>query len=847
MKEKLKVYHGLPKTPIDSNTVFYSSFDGSIRAELGGEPTFPNGGTTNQLTFSPGITGYKLNSTINTKFLRYQLPYELTDEYCFDAIVYYDGGTTFRRIVKLGDACIDLMRYGADFTVGYRVEGNSSPVRIRVGKLVTGYNHVRVTGNRTKICSYINGKIVSTLSVSNIRWTNCNIIDISETTAGEMGGYTQDLHISDIDRKDVFLTLPKDFIDGKAIISPILNHRQSYGDPFLHQITNLYVPAQLENEKGKYYSTIDKDTDGYFRCLANPELTVLNAHNWVATNGKLRISIISGECVTGVFDTDTAKCRIVKNSTNTKLVYVDTVSGISVGDKLNYLYNRTYLGDNDYNYTVEAIDATNNTLTMSHTTNWYAGDYFVETTASSSLPLVKTVDGTIVNGTWSGLGTRNATFTFGTNSDIAGKDLIVTYCLTGLGSMSPYPKMPSEVIRGFDEVGNELKSVSSLVVKDDFKSKTSGELSNCPHKLYYALESTLQKPNGTWKEFSSQYYNFNGTSIASPVQGHFAQILVEVDLAELVERKLGEKIPGDKVMWLNDNIKTISCYALASGENNTNTNSYIKYYNPSKSSWTSNSTGCSSTSSKITRIASVIGPVGSFLNSTKYYFLIHSDALSVQGNDDTKARIKLQDVQLEIQFNTDSRFDYLYTMEHYVSESVCNPIIIDKQTLEVSRLLPSKNPFATEVIVHNPTTRSTRSSEVMLCQSPHGLITTQGSGSSIPTTDVLRGLINKLGISGDEFLNEPIVDLPVNGFSQKSARNTFVHRQYYPSQLDCYEPKELPNLTVNSVFLCWDIIKFEGELYLKVLIYRLNPNKDTNLTPIIVKQYYQLPNRPLVK
>ena len=35
MKEKLKVYHGLPKTPVDEYTTFYCSFDGVSTSEVG--------------------------------------------------------------------------------------------------------------------------------------------------------------------------------------------------------------------------------------------------------------------------------------------------------------------------------------------------------------------------------------------------------------------------------------------------------------------------------------------------------------------------------------------------------------------------------------------------------------------------------------------------------------------------------------------------------------------------------------------------------------------------------------------------------------------------------------------
>ncbi len=178
------------------------------------------------------------------------------------------------------------------------------------------------------------------------------------------------------------------------------------------------------------------------------------------------------------------------------------------------------------------------------------------------------------------------------------------------------------------------------------------------------------------------------------------------------------------------------------------------------------------------------------------------------------------------------------------SEEDCNPILVDMQTKEVKRLLPSKTPFSTEVIVHNPTRNSQLSDEeITLYQNPQGFVTTQGSGSSAPMTEALRGLIGKLGISSYQYTNENLVKLPVTGFSQSYARNMFVQRQFYPTQLGCHEPKELGNV-LNSVFICCDIINLKGTLYLKVIGYALN---DVNKAIESIKYYYTLPNRPLIK
>ena len=55
MKEKLKVYHGLPKTPTTENTLFYASFDGNVESNLGS--VYP------ECVYAPSITGYGASTT----------------------------------------------------------------------------------------------------------------------------------------------------------------------------------------------------------------------------------------------------------------------------------------------------------------------------------------------------------------------------------------------------------------------------------------------------------------------------------------------------------------------------------------------------------------------------------------------------------------------------------------------------------------------------------------------------------------------------------------------------------------------------------------------------------------
>ena len=849
MKEKLKVYHGLPKTPTNENTLFYASFDGSLRPEI------HHGQMTKQgveRSFSAGITGYCLRETNNSSELSYEFPEYATNNLpevsTVDLWAYYPGyqGKVMRFIYAM--FCDILVMEDSYLYVGFWRN------RVRVKQLDVGYYHFRLilkplnkTTGETSVDLYINGKkegtYITTISDNENPLATVSVGHRSDSYACAVS----DVHVTLEDLGDYFPTLPQDYIDGKAIVVPALNQRQSYGDPVLHQVTELLVKSQPTEVLGTIYDLNDRDADGLERCFTNPELRTANAHNWEASFGKIRITGLGNTVITGVFDTDTAKCRIIKpfSSGNNFRVYVDTVSGINVGDTLQYV-NPDMTTQSNYVYTVQEVDSVNKVLTTNVATSWEIGAYFFETTTSSSSPVVKTVDGTTVNGTWSGLGTRVATFTFGDNSNIVGKDLVVTYCLNAVGNSSPYPKMPSEVIRGYNELGHELIPANGIVIQDDFKGKISGSILECPHTLKYALESSLRLPNDHWNEFTQSHYN-TVASIASPVQGHIAQILVEVDLVRFVENKMGVEIPGNKLNWLNNNIKNITCKALVRGNNDTNNNCYIKYMG-NGNSWILNSSGATSNSSSAKLIVASWSPTG-LLSSTKSYFLIHSDALSVAGNDNLKSRVVLSDVQLELTFNIDERYDYLYTKDLASRcDGYANPILVDKQTKEVKRLLPSTAPFSTEVLLHSPTKQDKYFEDLGILYDPsHTYITTHGTGTSCPTYDVFRGLVAKLDMSAlfpHKLLNENLFNSPVTNASYRSSKIKRVLSQPYPSNFnfdsveDAYE--------VDSVYLSPRIVQYGKEVYLYVLAYQLDCTnyRDNSANTQVI---YKLPNRPLIK
>lgn len=836
MKEKLKVYHGLPKTPVDEYTTFYCSFDGVSTSEVGNALINPLNVTVPFPTGYAGTTKTVPKDTIT-----------LSEEGTIDFFIKTSEFTALESFGIYADiVAFRFYRTSLENQVYFQVicEGSTSnPVYLGAINLdlTSKFIHIRFTWkDYSHVHVYLNGKQVINYTSSSIVVAK-KYIQQNENICLRVFKPISDLHISSIDRGDYFPTLPQDFIDGKAIVVPALNQRQSYGDPVLHQVTELLVPCSAE-----HYGSMDSDT-GLYTSVKNPELSVDNYTTW-REGARIHITGLHNSVITGVFDTDTAKCRVIKDTTSDRYIHVDSVSGLSVGDTVqirtnNLIDTYTWTGI----ATITEIDTTNNTF-KTDLLNGYPpkGCYVFETTVSSSSPVVKTVDGTTVNGVWSDLGTRLAVFRIMENSNIAGKDLVVTYCLNAIGNSSPYPKMPSEVIRGYDKLGNELVPVTSVAIQDDFKRKIAGSIKECPHSLKYALDSVLRLPSHHWNEFTQSYYN-TSPSIASHIQGHMAQILVEVDLVKFVENKMGVEIPGNKLDWLNANVKSIRCNALVRGNSNNNNKCYIKYFNGINNIWALNSKYATCDSTEPTLIQGVITPDGSYLKSTKYYFLIHSDALSVTGND-VKCRVILHDVQLELTLNTDERYDYLYTKNLASREDYCNPILVDKQTKEVKRLLPSTAPFSTEVLLHSPTKQDKYFEDLGLLYDPsHTYITTHGTGTSCPTYDVFRGLVAKLDMSAlfpHKLLSENLFNSPVTNATYRSSKIKRVLSQPYPSNFnfdsveDAYE--------VDSVYLSPRIVQYEKEVYLYVLAYQLDCTncRDNSATTQVI---YKLPNRPLIK
>lgn len=690
-KQKMKVYHGVPKSIVDEHTIFYADFDGT------GIPTVGNidkPGNISDYKSSP--TGYCPTSGGNIICTTIKA----TDIFTIDMFV-----PKFPKVTNGNKGIITLKNSAGEDLIHIQVPSQKdylALVTVSNGgwqKLTNSQEDcfVRLVVNKGKITTYINGKKFD--DYPKIDMPNFNKIRIELHPSLWQG--MCDLHISDIDRGNYFPNLPQDFIEGKATIKPKMGQQQIKGDPMYSQPIALRIPS--EKYIGQFYNPI-QESDGLYRSLVNPELAV-GSNSWSA-GSKLKIKGLNGEIIGGVVDTNTAVCRVTKNTTingTSATIEVDNTSKIQVNDTLR-LFDAISLNPGGAIYTVTSKTdnsfSANLNMSVSNIPIEANRHYFFEITSPSSCPTIKTQDGIAVAGTWNGLGTKEATFTLGDNANISGKDLYVEYSLTMSHGNSDFTDIPYEVKKAWEENGIEMIPVSNITIIDDFKGKISGKTDECPHIAYNVWETTLQAPGGKGTEFTQSDLNYitthdaNSNTTLTTTNGNIPQQRFSFNLIEMIERKFGCQIPGaDKVRWLKDNIARISFNAYAFGVSANKNKLYCKVRFVDTSAWSEGATNESASIGVITNNTTNANTLKRIIDSAGFvHFLLSTNA----SDGSATAAIHTDYAYVELELRTDSDFTTLYCKNNRAREDKCNPVLVQKETKTIKRYLPSKECFATE-------------------------------------------------------------------------------------------------------------------------------------------------------
>lgn len=587
MPKKLnKTYFGIPKTPIDNNTVFYASLDGTTKAEVGG--TGIENGVAKSFTNSP--TGLGLYAK------DFRSVYEMStplDVFTIDMIFKVN---TFTPVLTENSPFLGVAN-ARFFTIskdGYLRFTNTNVYKLSLDT----YYHVRLSQSLGNMYFYVNGKLVLTIpsSLQNVTitkfmyggWFDSN--GLPSTTANI---YLCDLSISNIDRGDYFPTLPQDFIEGYASIVPSFNNqRQVYADSLTSEYKKEIVKFKQE------------DNPSHIKVLNNP------GQVW-RTGDQIKIKGLTGEIISGVIDTDTALARVVSSIDSSNFI-LDDVTKLSVGDKIYVIYS-------DLSYkletTINAIDVPSKRITTPNTfsVSGIIGAFIVETTVSSSTPLVKyryNDPYTEVLGTWNGLGTNEATFTIGADNHPAlmSQDIEIHYSLNEVPGQGQIPVL-DEVIEA-EIKGKKLVVNPTVHVTDDFNGKIFGSTVECPHKQFNDENyTTLKPPSDFTTETSQARYSMinkldNITSyLARSTNGVISQQLFSFNLVELIERKYGTIKALDKIQWIKDNISRISIHWYGYGNSPIGNKATLNVWNGS--TWVSVTTTSYHTSDTISKISGI--------------------------------------------------------------------------------------------------------------------------------------------------------------------------------------------------------------------------------------------------
>ncbi|ETT45695.1 hypothetical protein C162_20216 [Paenibacillus sp. FSL R7-269] len=875
-----KTYVGVRKTPMDANHVFYASFDGSTTPELGGNPGLTGG------TFIPGFTGgaYKKPISVGT-----EVALTLNSEGSFEAWTDFNlltgGSDYFMGAGTSGGSQFAVYCRSANTTVTFTIldsAGNelSGGYTAQVTR-PTGRHHIRATfksGQPLKL--YIDGKLRGT-SAANYN----NEVTVTQFRLGDRvgGGRTtavtlEDVAVSNIDRGATFATLPADFIQGYADITPALNfQRRINSDAQTSQKT--YASAKVQNQTQERGITVTKGTG-------------VNTAAWEAGD-KIKVRGLAGEIVGGIIDADTALARVLNVNATATVLTLDDVSKIAVNDTI-IVSVITDLKDGWGTRTVSAVDTTNKTITLATALGASAVTSTVpiviyETTASTSSPVVRAIiagTSTAVTGTWANLGTNEAELTLGTlPGGLAAQEIVIEYSLNmPVGQGSLY-QIYAATLSG--EVNGKKLKLGNVAITDDFSGKVTGSTTINPNKAYSAVGSTFATPSAPGTELAQADYD----AIKSPdaslkvvttnVSGQQAQMVISCDIIRAYEDKYG-KIPGayttaEKVAWLKaGNLRQVTANISVYGTGPSGAHALFYFWTPANSgaipndAWrTGEAKGNSAASiAVVTHVTDSTNPVyhtnpGNQIDSNGFiHFLACADA-----SDGVIPSVLYVDYfSIDLNVPAKTGYDTLVPENPRRDNGLAGVLYVRKTTREVESLfwgndedngiviygdyLPSQE-FASQA-------SATLAGATNILTSIQGFITTAGTnaGTDGGINNYLNAISRLLG-PGDDLNYKVDPQSLIGTLTFNSAGGATPQLRFFAAdtalvtgRVDAQYTDGIPAWAAKAAeFLSgWPVLQqYNGELVLRVALRKRSQLASVGIGGGTVHVFFRLPGRPLVK
>lgn len=856
-KKMVKVYHGISKTSVDSNHVFYASFDGTIEAEIGGVLN-----PTGTISYVPMPTGLGFTASVDNSFNVINLN---NQSFCWDITIRKSDfiARSPGNIITLGSAtsCTRIRKSTAgDLHMYISADLGTTTLytkTLAISAILGDFIKVRINYQNGNAECFVNGislGAASELSLINDTYTT---ITVASNVA------IADLAISNISRGATDPTLPADVIAGYARIDKAFNvQRKTHSDA----LTSQYTLAVVKGAGSGHTKGIT--------------VTQAVAEQWTSGD-TIKVKGLAREIISGVIDSDTALARILKADA-TATITVDDVSKIIVGDELRLVDK---MGTASSSLIVSSIDPTAKTITFSYSVAASFQDgYVVEATANTSSPIAKFMNAgtmTTVTGTWSGLGTNEATFTLGTNASLTNQDIQIEYSL----NMVPGQGIPEVYIQTLAGEAKGKKLIPGIIaVTDDYVGKTAGD--SLPMSAKWTKVSSLQIPSAFITEaLTADYTNMaklgdnNVYTVSTSVNGEIAQVLILIDVVKEIEERYGPIPSIDKVSWAKSNLAHLGVpvYAHGSGPNGDKCN--VSLYRFDTTIWT-NTVSNSNASPTYTGVGTSSPQY--FIDSSGFaYVCVYTDA----SNGSVASSVTIDYVSIALQLKGITGYDMLVPENPRRDDGQANVLLVRKETKEIQCYFDSTN---TDGIITYGDVIPYQGMGVAMTgialSSPVALLTTDGTGAprnSISSLIYTVPITTQLPMVGADYLliGEVLSGLGAyNDFAQTRTRALPVHNNTttsyrfpaagvsigvntttYPSSIRgqkngqsrfyCQIPKQdLPTNTTKYVIIVANIFIREGELYLAVAVSAAGGKLiacDGGASGAC--DIFRLPNRPLLK
>jgi len=429
--------------------------------------------------------------------------------------------------------------------------------------------------------------------------------------------------------------LPNDYAQGltPTRLKDTVNHvrRQAFSDA---QTSETYVDF------------IDPVSNSH---LPHIKTTQATAGVW-AVNDTIKVSSLEG-VVSGVIDADTAIATTLEtiDITSGTLIKLDKVIGIAINDVITFIRPEgTVYSDK----IVTSVDSVNNTITINGSlSNLYAGSRVYETTASTSSP-VTTANGLV--GTWTNLGTKEATFTI-TTAPTTNTSVIQVQYSTNYTAGKGLSYLPSEVLGAKVNGLNYVKS-NTLKLVENLDGKIVLSTSENPHEIKFKADPIILETPSNIQTNPSQVTFTTISKLdgslwvrSTSVVGGIAQSLFSFNIIEAVERSYG-RIPkltlAEKIQWIKDNVTSYNGIWSGFGSSVGGNKATVAFWSHTSLAWTSATSHSNSTVSSLNRVITLSSANAIDANGFVYFI-----AYAEPSDGTTPSIINSDYMELEILIN----------------------------------------------------------------------------------------------------------------------------------------------------------------------------------------------------